>query len=258
MAQQHRILHPDRDTAAVPVDRRFGEPGLDELEQHEQRFGVGLLWNRGGELLPGHGHQRQRPSSSFCSLSGTTLSATGPGTCYAYAAIASDTGYRGATSSDVTVTFTAISQSISFTSTAPDSPVLGGSYCSITGSAVSFTGAGMRIVDANQAGDADYSAALQAHQQLAITVTSAALCALNLTYVEGASSYQRLHPFGQDLVRRAVEAACHLLTDLGPRVLPAQKANFVAAYGRAVQAMVPAGWMTQAQALDLQSLADEL
>ncbi len=51
-------------------------------------------------------------SSPVCQLSGTTLSATGPGTCYVDAQIAADTNYQSATSADVAVTFTLLTQSI--------------------------------------------------------------------------------------------------------------------------------------------------
>jgi hypothetical protein len=46
-------------------------------------------------------------SSGVCKLSGTSLTATGPGTCYVYVTIAADSNYGAATSSDQTVVFTA-------------------------------------------------------------------------------------------------------------------------------------------------------
>ena len=86
------------------------------------------------------------------------------------------------------------SQAISFTSTPPAHPVFGGSYtvaatggasgnpvvfsidassqpgaCSIQGSTVSFTGVGLCVIDANQAGNSGYQAAPQVQQKLSIS-----------------------------------------------------------------------------------------
>src|SRR4029077_10314153 len=84
------------------------------------------------------------------------------------------------------------SQTITFTSTAPAGATFGGptytvtatassglvvtftidaaaaSVCSISGSTVSFIGAGTCVIDANQAGNANYNAAPQAQQSFAV------------------------------------------------------------------------------------------
>jgi hypothetical protein len=89
-----------------------------------------------------------------------------------------------------------IGQTIAFTSTPPTNPVVTGSYtinatassgltvafsvdanstagaCTLSGSVVSFTGAGSCIIDANQAGDANYLAAAQMQQLIAIGKTT--------------------------------------------------------------------------------------
>ena len=87
-------------------------------------------------------------------------------------------------------------QAITFTSTPPAYPVVGGAYavsalgggsgnpvvftidaastagaCSVAGSVVTFAGAGTCTVNANQAGDANYAAAAQVQQTIAIPVT---------------------------------------------------------------------------------------
>ena len=63
-------------------------------------------------------------SSSVCSLTNTTLSASGPGTCYVYATIGSDTNHLTATSADVAVTFTAVPD-LSMTNEALNAPIVG-------------------------------------------------------------------------------------------------------------------------------------
>jgi hypothetical protein len=83
-------------------------------------------------------------------------------------------------------------QTITFTSTAPAGATVGGptytvtatassgltvtftidaaatSVCSISGSTVSFTGVGTCVIDANQAGNANYNAAPQVQQSFAV------------------------------------------------------------------------------------------
>jgi len=52
-----------------------------------------------------HGANGRPSSSSVCSLSGNTVSASGPGTCHVYASIAADGNYRAERSHDVPVIF---------------------------------------------------------------------------------------------------------------------------------------------------------
>jgi hypothetical protein len=100
--------------------------------------------------------------------------------------------YSVVNGSSGTLKITKLAQRISF-STPPMNPTYGGSYsvaatgggsgntvsfsidtssapgaCSVSGQKVSFTGVGTCIIDANQAGNADYLAAPQARQRLAI------------------------------------------------------------------------------------------
>ena len=98
-----------------------------------------------------------------------------------------------------TVTVGQAAQAITFTSTPPASPVVGGTYsvsaagggsgnpvavtidassasvCSISGPVVTFNAAGSCVVDANQAGNADYHAAPQAQQTVTVSRAAAAL-----------------------------------------------------------------------------------
>jgi Bacterial Ig-like domain (group 3) len=132
-----------------------------------------------------------------CSLNpaGTTVSFTGTGTCIIDANQAGDTNYDPAAQQQQPFTITKASQAVAFTSTPPNPAVFGGTYaptatggasgnpvlfsidassdagvCSLNaaGTTVSFTGAGTCVIDANQAGDADYDAAAQQEQSFTV------------------------------------------------------------------------------------------
>ena len=128
-----------------------------------------------------------------CSISGAVVSFTGVGTCVIDANQAGNANYTAAPQVEQPVTIGQGTQAITFTSTPPPSPVVGGSYtvtatggasgnpvtftidgsgtpgaCSISGAVVSFTGVGTCVIDANQAGNASYAAAPQVQQSFAI------------------------------------------------------------------------------------------
>ncbi|CAN5354815.1 hypothetical protein BH11PSE11_BH11PSE11_22420 [soil metagenome] len=109
------------------------------------------------------------------------------------AAYSGDANNLASNSSTLTQLIALLSQSISFTSTAPNAAVVGGStytvtasggasgnaivfsiaaassaICSISGSTVSFTGIGACTINANQAGNATYSAAPQVQQSFSV------------------------------------------------------------------------------------------
>jgi hypothetical protein len=115
-----------------------------------------------------------------------------------------DSTYAPSTSLAVSQTVTKGSQTVSFTSTAPGAATVGGAtytptatatsgltvvltidssaaaVCSISGGVVSFTAAGTCLIDANQSGDTNYSAATQVQQSFAVgkgsqTITIGAL-----------------------------------------------------------------------------------
>ena len=134
--------------------------------------------------------------AGVCSISSGTVSYTGAGTCVLDADQAGDADYDAAAEQQQSFTVAKASQSIAFTSTPPSPAVLGGSYkpaatggasgnavvfsvdsssdagvCSISSGTVSFSGAGTCVLDADQAGDADYEAA--AEQQQSFTVAKA-------------------------------------------------------------------------------------
>jgi cytoskeletal protein CcmA (bactofilin family) len=126
-------------------------------------------------------------------------SGTYPGAIVCTTGSLSAPNYTFTSGSSGTETIAQASQSISFTSTPPASPAYNGSYtvtasggnsgnpvtfsiditsaagsCSIGGSKVTFTGVGVCVIDANQAGDNDYMPAAQAQQKLTIAASSLA------------------------------------------------------------------------------------
>jgi hypothetical protein len=133
--------------------------------------------------------------SGVCSISGTTVSFTGAGTCTVNADQSGNATYAAAAQAQQSFTVSnpsKSSQTITFTSSAPSSASVGGvayhvtatassglavsfsiaagsaGVCSISGSTVSFTGSGTCVVDADQSGNASYLAAPQAQQSFAV------------------------------------------------------------------------------------------
>lgn len=121
---------------------------------------------------------------TVCSSSGTngaTISFVGAGTCTVSANQAGNTTYNPAPQVQQTFAVAKASQTITFTSTAPAAATVGGAtytvsatatsglavtftsattnICTVSGSTVSFVGAGNCTVNADQAGNANYTAA---------------------------------------------------------------------------------------------------
>jgi hypothetical protein len=141
--------------------------------------------------------------SGVCSVSGTngaTVSFAHPGNCLIDANQAGDTDYTAAPQSQQTITVGKASQGISVF-TAPATAAIGGSgslsatgggsgnpvtfsvdgssspagVCSVSGTngaTVSFAHAGSCVIDANQAGDTDYTAAPQSQQTISVAQTA--------------------------------------------------------------------------------------
>ena len=132
-------------------------------------------------------------ASSVCSISGSTVSFIGTGTCVIDANQAGSGTYNAAPQVQQSFAVGKGSQTITFTSTAPTSAVVGGStysvsanggasgnpvtftidatassVCTISGSTVSFIGTGNCVIDANQAGSTTYNPAPQAQQSFAV------------------------------------------------------------------------------------------
>jgi hypothetical protein len=145
-------------------------------------------------------------TAGACTVAGATVSLTGAGTCVVDANQAGDTNYSAASEVQQAFSIEAASgsgppppgsQVIAFTSIVPSSPGVGGTYtisatgggsgnpvtfsidttstagaCTVAGATVSLTGAGTCVVDANQAGDTNYSAASEVQQAFSIEAAS--------------------------------------------------------------------------------------
>jgi uncharacterized protein YodC (DUF2158 family) len=131
-------------------------------------------------------------ATSVCSISGSTVSFIGAGTCVIDANQAGNANYNAAPQAQQSFAVGKADQTITFTSTAPAGAKVGGptytvtatassgltvaftidasatSVCSISGSTVSFIGVGTCVIDANQAGDANYNAAPQVQQSFPV------------------------------------------------------------------------------------------
>ena len=138
--------------------------------------------------------------AGVCSLGSGTVSLTGPGTCVVDADQAGNADYDAAAQQQQSFTVVKASQSIAFTSSPPSPAVFGGSYapaatgggsgnpvvfsidsssgagvCSLGSGTVSFTGPGTCVIDADQAGNADYDPAAQRQQSFTVVKPPSAL-----------------------------------------------------------------------------------
>ena len=131
-------------------------------------------------------------ATGVCSIADSTVSFIGVGTCVIDADQAGDTNFNPAPQAQQSFAVGPGAQTISYTSTAPTTAAVGvGTYavtatatsglpvtfsidalatgvCSIAGSTVSFTSAGLCVIDADQAGDANFAAAPQLQQTFAV------------------------------------------------------------------------------------------
>ena len=126
-----------------------------------------------------------------CTLSASTVTYTGSGSCVIDANQAGNASYTAAPQVQRKITVNGIRQSISFT--APASGKAGGSaalsatgggsgnpvafsvdpasgpgVCTLSGSTVTYTGSGSCVIDANQAGNATYTAAPQVQRTITV------------------------------------------------------------------------------------------
>ena len=149
---------------------------------------LGLTSNGGS----GNGAVSFAVTSGTCSISSTTLTPGNAGsTCVIQVTKAADSNYNVATSSTQTVTINKINQTVSFTSTAPSSPVSGDTYtplatassgatpsisidatsssvCSLNAGIVTFNTSGTCLIEADSASSTNYNAASTASQSITV------------------------------------------------------------------------------------------
>ena len=208
----------------------------------------------------------------YVTTTSTTVMGLTPSDAYSFSVAALSAGNwtspYSATTSPVTVQG---SQTITFTSTAPSSATMGGatytvtatggasdnpvtfssattSVCSVSGSVVSFIGAGTCTIDANQAGNTNYGAAAQVTQSFPVhpaTTTTTLNVRTPLTYGdEGSATFHvtvtapGLTPTGTVAIKNGPTALCTitLSSGKGSCTLSATKLavgtyGLVAAYG---------------------------
>jgi hypothetical protein len=163
-------------------------------------------------------------TSGACSISGATVSFNGVGTCVIDANQAGTSTYSTAPQVQQSLTIAAAAlttQTITFTSSPPASPTVGGSYtvsatgggsgnpvtfsidswstsgaCSISGATVSFKGVGTCVIDANQAAAGSYPAAPQVQESLTIAAAPPAggNCASPVFSTSGAEGITNTDP----------------------------------------------------------------
>jgi hypothetical protein len=131
-------------------------------------------------------------SSGVCTVAGATVSFVGSGTCVVRADQAGSAEYEPVPQVSQSFAVGLGSQTIGFTSSPPSGAMVGGAaysvtanassglpvafsagagssgVCTVSGSTVTFVSAGMCTIDADQAGDASYSAAPQVQQTFSI------------------------------------------------------------------------------------------
>ena len=91
-----------------------------------------------------------------------------------------------------------------------------------------------------------------------VSVTPSSLCNLTTQFIEGSANYQRLSAGQKAAVNKLASAACQQLATITAKLGRLQKALLVAGYRLAAAALVPAGWLTKAQATVLSSLVGDL
>jgi hypothetical protein len=173
-------LSPSSVPRASPSPRPRPTPRSSEAPTPPRR-GVGPAATRS----PSRSTSRR---SGSCSISGATVTFVAVGTCVIDANQAGNASYEAATQVQQSFDPDSGTQTITFTSTPPSPAVVGGTYtptasggasgnpvifsidpsangsCSISGATVTFVAVGTCVIDANQAGNANYEAATQVQQ----------------------------------------------------------------------------------------------
>ena len=100
----------------------------------------------------------------------------------------------------------------------------------------------------------------QGHATTSFTVipTAADLCTLTKQFVEGSAKFQALGTKQQAAVDAIITGACNAIAKIVVNLGPKQKAVLVALYQAGVASLAQGGWLTSAQAANLDQLAGTL
>ena len=166
-------------------------------------------------------------TSTGCTLSGGVVSFTAVGTCVVDANQAGNANCNAAPQVQQSITVNKGNQTITFTSTNPSPVTVGGATytptatatsgltvtftldgtstgCTLGGGVVSFTAVGTCVVDANQAGNANYNAAPQVQQSFTVNKGNQTIIVHLDEPLAGDRRWRHLHPDGHGDVGLAV------------------------------------------------------
>ena len=186
------LTFSDAAASAIPQSTPLGEARLDGHDQTGRLYGYRHRQLPGSGACRAYGHPAPKGSATL----GGTFDGTNPNGAWSlYAVTVGEGDGTGSIAGDWSIDFAVSSQTVSFSTTAPSPGVAGNTYaasasatstlpvtysidssstsgtCSVNATGqVSFLAAGTCVLDANQSGDGNWSAAPQAQQ--VITVVS--------------------------------------------------------------------------------------
>jgi len=221
-------------------------------------------------------------TAGSCSLGSGTVSFSAVGTCVLDANQAGNAEYQAATEVQQTITVKPAPQTITFT--APATGTVGGSAllaptassglpvtlnvdtattnnaCSVSGDTVNYLGSGNCVLDATQAGNAEYQAATEVQQTISVSsaVSSASLAALTLSYVQSSAKYRALTSAQQRAVTAGVAGLTSLLKLIQPDTPPTVTAGLIRLFKVGVAVLMRGGWLTTSQSVTLAADASQL
>lgn len=181
----------DSATRAITVTQISQANTLAFANASAMTYGQSFTLNAlGGSGTGAYQYSVTNAGATGCSVNATTgaLTTTGSGTCQVGVKRLTSTNYLESSVVTQSIVVTTADQSISFTSTIPISPVAGRTYipaatatsglspsftiasgpCSISGGVVSFTSSGVCVINADESGNSQYSAAPRVSQTITI------------------------------------------------------------------------------------------
>lgn len=229
-------------------------------------------------------------SPGACTITGATVSFTGPGSCVIDANQAGNTDYQAAAQAQQTLTITGqaatstalatsanpslYGQPVTFTATvssAAGTPtgsvtfsdggtVLGTSTLSggVATLTVSTLALGSHTITAAYTGTPGFAGSGSNRVTQVVEETPAGLCQLTVSDVENGPKYLALPAAQRLAINRILTGLCNQLGTITPQLTAHQLALLIAAYKTAVLGLSSTGWLTATQASTLTFLASHL